>query len=145
MLTRRRDPFATLGDLRVDFARLFGGVFRDAPWTNDQPAAFPALNAWETDEALTVEAELPGFSLEQIDITLLGRDLTIKGTHEEQEPEDARLHRRERPRGSFSRTLRLPYEVDGDAIEARLTDGVLTITLPRAPELRPRKIEVRSA
>jgi HSP20 family protein len=128
------------GEIDRLFAGALGGAARPAP-----RGTLPPLNAWETEDALIVEAELPGFSLDALEITLLERDLTLKGSRAFAEPDGARVHRRERGQGTFTRTLRLPFEVDADAIEASLVDGVLTITLPRAPELRPRRIEVRPA
>ncbi|MEO1129004.1 MAG: Hsp20/alpha crystallin family protein [Planctomycetota bacterium] len=145
MLTQRRDPFAAFDGVRGEFDRLFAGAALGGAVRSAHRGTLPPLNAWETEDALIVEAELPGFSLGHLDITLLERDLTLKGTRESTDPDGARVHRRERGQGTFSRTLRLPFDVDADAIEASLVEGVLTITLPRAPELRPRRIEVRPA
>ncbi len=104
--------------------------------------SFPALNAWETDEALVIEAELPGFSMENLDISLLERDLTIKGERKTETPEGANVLRSERGSPSFTRTVRLPFDVHGEGVNATLVNGVLTVTLPKAPEARPQKIKV---
>ena len=105
----------------------------------------PALNAWMTDEAVFVEAELPGFSLDKVDLTVTGRDLTIRGERDDSTTtaENAKVLRRERPMGSFARTVRLPVEIEDEGLQATLKDGVLRITLPRTQALRPRRIEVR--
>lgn len=139
MLTLRDDPFAGLGRLRGEIDRWFG-----SPDLGTRPRAFPLLNAWEIDDTLVVEAELPGFAMENLDIVLTGRDLTIRGRHEEPEPEGVTVHRRERATREFARTVRLPFEVDGERVEANLRHGVLTIRMPRSQADLPRKIRVVS-
>jgi HSP20 family protein len=104
--------------------------------------AFPGINAWENDDAIIVEAELPGFSIEDVEITMTGKDLTISGTRPQTSPEGKVFLRRERPTGQFSRTLRLSADIDGSRVAATLENGVLTITLPKAEQGKPRKIQV---
>ena len=102
----------------------------------------PAVNVWEKDDALRVELEVPGLKSEQVEISVVGDELSIKLDRPDVAEEGATYHRRERPSGSFTRVLRLPLEVDADHVEAELTDGVLTITLPKAESAKPRKIQV---
>ena len=104
--------------------------------------AFPAMNLSETDGALFVEAELPGFAIGDVDITLLGKDLTIRGRREAEEPEGHTFLRRERAAGEFVRSVRLPVEIDPDRVSARMSNGVLTVELPKAAAAQPRKIRV---
>ncbi len=104
----------------------------------------PPMNAWLTTDTVFIEAELPGFSLDKIELSLIGRDLTIRGEREEAEIEGANVLRRERPMGSFVRTVRLPVEIENEGMEATLKHGVLRVKLPRAEANRPRRIEVRS-
>jgi HSP20 family protein len=104
----------------------------------------PPMNAWVTEEAVFVEAELPGFSLDKVELTLVGRELTIRGEREEAEVGDARVLRRERPMGSFVRSFTLPVEIENEGMQATLKDGVLRVRLPRAEAHRPRRIEVRA-
>ncbi len=137
MTILHRNRFAELPDLRREMERWFG-----APELGLRTPVFPPLNAWEHESTLTVEAEFPGFAMDNLDISLTGRDLTIRGRHEEQAPEGATVHRRERPVGEFARTIRLPFEVDADNVEASLRDGVLTVRLPRSKADLPRKIRV---
>ena len=120
---------------------------------------FPAVNIGESDNCITIEAELPGLDTSDIDIAVNGEELVLKGTRPEpQLPAEApaagpgngeRLasvtwHRRERGTGGFERRLTLPTGVDGSRVEARLIDGVLTITCPKAPERQPHKVAVRA-
>ncbi len=150
MLTRRVfSPVAVARPFPIDreIDRLFSGFFADAPaWFSQRgAAAFPALNAWEDDQALHIEAELPGFAMSDIEITLNGRELTIAGARNETPAQSATFHRRERPQGRFSRTLTLNTDIDADKVGATLEQGVLRITLPKAEAARARKIEVRAA
>jgi len=110
------------------------------------PAAFPPVNAWSDEQNFYVEAELPGFKLDDLELYVTdGRMLTIKGQRAECSPEQSKWFRRERGCGTFQRTIDLPGQVQEEAVEASLKHGVLTITLPKAAEIRPRKIGVKSA
>jgi HSP20 family protein len=107
--------------------------------------AFPALNVWEDGDALYAEAEVPGVKTEDIDISVVGADLTIRGHRESGEREGMAYHRQERGVGEFNRVLRLPVEVDANQVEASLRDGVLLVKLPKAESARPKKIKVSPA
>ncbi|MGE3107969.1 MAG: Hsp20/alpha crystallin family protein [Phycisphaerales bacterium] len=104
--------------------------------------AFPAINAWEDENAFHVEAELPGFTIDDIDISLTDNQLTISGERTFDLPADAGYVRRERPSGKFTRVLRVATEIDAANVAATLKNGVLTVTLPKAPAVKPRKISV---
>lgn len=105
--------------------------------------AYPALNLWDDGENFHAEAELPGFRIENIDLTIAGCDLQIRGRRETPAGKDWAIHRLERPSGEFSRTITFPAEIDADRVRAALKDGVLRVTLPKAPAAKPRKIEVK--
>lgn len=108
-------------------------------------AVFPPINAWEEDEHLFVEAELPGLDLKDLEIYVTGgNQLTLQGERKAPAPERGAWHRRERAFGSFSRALNLPYPVDPDKVEARLEHGVLLIKLAKHESARPRKIAVKA-
>lgn len=110
------------------------------------PTGFPALNAWEDDGAFFVECELPGLAQENIELEMPDNTtLSIKGTRKPPELSSGKWHRRERAYGAFQRTLTLPGAVDSDNVEASFKHGVLTVKLPKAPELRPRKISVKAS
>lgn len=131
-----------LNRMRGHLDELFAG--RAGSWPTIDPTAFPPLNAWEDENAFYVEAELPGLAQEELEITLPDIDtLSIKGARKEPALEGAKWHRRERAFGSFERTLTLPGRVDAEQVEATFKHGVLTVKLPKAAELRPRKIEVK--
>jgi HSP20 family protein len=105
---------------------------------------FPAVNVWEDTENLFVEAEVPGLKAENLDITVVGDELTIKGERPEESQTESAFHRRERGVGSFTRVVRLTSEVDADKVQASLNDGVLLLTLPKAETAKPRKIQVKT-
>ena len=135
-----------LYQFRDEVDRLLTGVLGGRP---DGPLAGvfrnqPAVNVWEQNDALKVEMEVPGVKSQQLDISVAGGELSVKVDAPEQFEEGVTYHRRERPVGSFSRIVRLPVEVDANRVEADLHDGVLTITLPKAENAKPRKINVTS-
>lgn len=145
-MNSRRVLSQPLGQLRDEVDRLFndfmGGLSQFPAPAFVGRRGFPALNVWETNEAVYVEAELPGLSADDLDINVVGRDLTLKGSRQSAPGEGMTFHRRERAAGDFTRHLKLPSEVNADAVEATLREGVLQIKLPKAEAARPRKINV---
>ncbi len=104
-----------------------------------------AVDMYETNDHLVVKASVPGVKPENLDITVQGETLTIKGEmKDEQEEKQGRYHFRERRYGAFSRTLTLPFPIQSDKVTANFEDGVLTLTLPKAEEIRPRTIKVQT-
>jgi HSP20 family protein len=135
-----------LEQLRSEVDKLlsgFVGTLPEGPWTGIV-RGHPPINLWEKDDALMLELELPGVKGDQIDLSVVGNELTIKIDRPEVQQDGVTYHRRERPVGSFTRVLRLPAEVDPNKVEADLRDGVLTITLTKAESAKPRKINVTS-
>ena len=144
MSGRRISQTHPFGQLRTEVERLLGDFSRQTPLANWVPGAqYPAVNIWETDHDVFVEAEVPGVKESDLEILVVGDDLTIKGKRAEA-PEDTSFHRRERGVGAFSRVVRLPIEVDADKVEASLREGVLEIRLAKAAAVRPRKIQVNA-
>jgi len=106
---------------------------------------FPALNLWEDNDALFLEAELPGLELQNLEIFVTGHhQLTLKGERKPPTVEKATAHRQERGFGKFTRTLTLPFAVDEDHIEARFENGVLRLRLPKHEAAKPRKIAIKA-
>lgn len=132
-----------LSSLRSEMDRLFDGFFEEWP-VLDRASAFPPLNIWEDERNFFVEAELPGLRMEDLEVTMLGDELTLKGERKDPEFKGAAYHRRERGAGRFVRSIRLPAAVDGEHVKASLQDGVLSISLPKAKEAQPRKIQVKN-
>lgn len=104
----------------------------------------PALDVAETDTAIIVKAELPGMETDDVEISLAGDVLTIKGEKKDRKEEKTRnFHRVERTYGSFERTVRLPAEVRADAVEARYKNGVLTVELPKVAESKAKSVTIK--
>jgi HSP20 family protein len=106
---------------------------------------FPPVNVTQDGDNFYVRAEVPGIKASELSITAVKNRLTIAGKREiPTEHERVSYHRKERPEGSFNRTLTLPSELDVERIEARYTDGVLSLQLPKAEAAKPRVINVRT-
>ena len=109
-----------------------------------QGREYPPLNAWEDVEAYHVEAEVPGFKIGDVELTVVGSTLTIKGERKlEDKPGEGTWHRRERAHGPFTRVLELGTAIDPERVEAAFKNGVLTVKLPKAAAARTRKIEIK--
>jgi HSP20 family protein len=122
----------------------------ERPWWPESSFSFsvPAVDVTEDDKAYKVTAELPGLEEKNIEVTVMGDMLTLKGEKRyEKDEEGKNRHMSERAYGSFQRSFALPSGVDRDKIAANLEKGVLTITLPKTAEAREqqKKIEVKSA
>jgi HSP20 family protein len=103
----------------------------------------PVLDVAETDDAVTVKAEIPGVDPKEVDISISGDVLTIKGHKgEEKEEKGKSYHRIERSYGSFARSVLLPAAIDAEKVEAKYDKGLLEITMPKKPEARVKTIKV---
>lgn len=118
--------------------------FRElARLTAPELAFAPSLDVKETGDSIVVKADLPGVKEEELDVSLTGHRLVISGKREEEtRRENETYYAFERSYGTFSRALTLPEGVDLDRVNADLRDGVLTLTIPKKPEIQPKKIEV---
>ncbi len=128
--------------LQREMNQLLDGVLR---LQSGVGAGYPAMNVWMNDEGAIVTAELPGVDAESLDISVKGDVLTVKGSRQPLElPEGSLYHRRERGHGQFTRTFKLPFQVEAGKVEASLEKGVLQISLPRAEVDKPKKIAVQA-
>ncbi len=140
------DPFREMIGLRSELDRYFNEPFFNAPrlWDRDQKGTTLALDVIEDEDAFVVKASVPGVASEEIDVTLTENVLTIKGeTTADREIDEQRYHVRERRWGSFYRSVTLPVTVEADKIEAHSENGVLTLRLPKAEAVKPKKIAVK--
>jgi HSP20 family protein len=133
-----RNPLHELRDLQLEMNRLFNGVN-----TAGVPP-FPAVNLWSNSEETVLSAELPGMKAENLHITVTGNHLTLEGERTVRPEGEVTEHRSERQEGRFSRHFKLPYEVESGKVSAVYKDGVLTVTLPRAEEAKPKRIEIKA-
>lgn len=126
--------------------------FLPEPWGTSMFEALPARFGWgpridlaESENEITVKAELPGVAPEDVSVEIVGNSLTIHGEKKEQKQEkQANYHYVERQYGAFRRTIQLPSTVDQDKAKATFKDGVLSLTLPKHPEAKPKRISVQA-
>jgi HSP20 family protein len=125
--------------LQDEMNRLFSRAAEPAP------LGYPAVNLWTSEDSAVVTSELPGVSLNDLEISVVGDTLTLRGVRApEKLGEGENYHRRERGSGRFTRALQLPFRIEADEVSATLKNGVLNITLPRAQADRPRKIQIKA-
>ncbi len=133
-----------LETLRREMDRLWEGFFGERRGLESAEVWAPALDLSETKDKLIVKAELPGVDPKDVDVSLTGNVLTIKGEKkEEKEEKEENYHMIERRYGSFVRSIRLPVEVEEDKIEASYKKGVLKIVLPKSEKAKPKGIKIK--
>lgn len=130
--------------LRNEMEQLVSNMLGPGAMGFPETRVFPAVNVWEDEKNLYAEAEVPGIRFEEIEVFVQGNDLTIKGERKDaaNSEKQTSYHRRERGAGAFSRTVSLPVSVNAGKVSAALRDGVLLVTLPKADEVLPRRIQV---
>ena len=138
-------PFGELGSLRREMDRLWDSFFGERPLTRVWEREWlPSLDVSETKDDFVVKAEVPGIDAKNIDISLTGDVLTIKGEkkHEKEEKEED-YHLVERNYGAFSRSVRIPAEVESAKIKASYKNGILKVTLPKSEKVKAKKVKVK--
>lgn len=135
------NPFAEIQRMQEEMNRLFSEFDgRAAPTTE-----YPPTNIWIGDDCAVVTAELPGVPEKNIDLTVREDTLTLQGKVEPDfDPEAVDWHRRERPYGSFSRTIMLPFPVDPDRVRAKFENGILEVELQRPERDKPKRIAINT-
>lgn len=152
-LVPRRPHFRRMRPLAAPagFDRLFDELWKTTwPAAAGRAAYAPRIDVAETDEAILVSAELPGLGVDDFEVSVDGDVLAIKGERkreEDESDEETGIRHRERRRGAFRRALRLPFEVDADAVAAKYTNGVLEVSVakPAEPEPSVRTIPVTAS
>jgi HSP20 family protein len=134
-----------LASMRKEMERLWDRFFSETPLAKSLAKGWqPTADLTETKDAIVVKAELPGMESKDIDVTISGDILTVKGEKEkEEEKKDEKYHYNERYRGYFERSFRLPAEVQKDKVEAAFDKGILTIILPKTAEAKTKEIVVK--
>jgi HSP20 family protein len=152
MLVRRVWPsrpafessWSDLDPLRREMLRMLGGLAGES-WRGTAPGVFPPMNVTQDQDNFYVRAEVPGIRVSDLSISAMRNRVSISGKREiPVEQEKVSYHRKERAEGGFHRTMTLPTDVDADRVDATYADGILTLTLPKAEEAKPRHIAVRS-
>jgi HSP20 family protein len=133
MLILNRSPLNSLAQMHNHLNQVFDSVFNDRILFDAAQREVPPMNIWEDESCFRIEAELPGYSMNDLEVTVMGDQVTIKGARQAPNVEGATYLRRERAAGTFKRTWTLPAEIDADRVEASLTNGILLLTLPKSP------------
>jgi HSP20 family protein len=148
----RWNPMREAVDLFNEFDRMMESPMYRSRWglpmrANDVVGSWSlAIDVAEKGDLFTIKASLPGMSPEDLNVTLEDNVLTIQGELREDETiEEETYHIRERRYGSFSRSLRFPVPVNANSIEAAYENGVLTLTVPKAEEVKPKRIEIKAS
>jgi len=144
---RKREEWG-LTQMRREMDRLFDRFFESWPLRGlaETGRWMPSVDVSETEKELIVRAELPGMDPKEIDISMSGNVLTIKGERKhEREEKKENFHMVERSSGSFSRSIQLPAEVKAEKIQATYKDGILSISMPKTKAEAVKKIEVKTA
>ena len=145
----RWEPDREMITLREAMDRLFDDAFtrpfsllREGGWSG---VSAPAIDMYQTDNEVVVKATIPGFKADQVQINLTGDVLTLKGeARQEDERKDQSWHIREHRFGAFERSVALPTAVKTDKAEAVFENGILTVTLPKADEVKPKTINIKA-
>jgi len=141
---RQEDPWTTFERLRREMQSLLGPAgWRELPL--DAPRVFPSANLYDASESLVLMAELPGVRESDLEISVQGNQVVLRGQRSIQYPEGASAHRRERQVGAFHRTVELPFVVDADKVDAVYRHGVLTLNIPKPREHQRRQVQVRAS
>ena len=140
----RWEPAREMMTLREAMDHLFDDAFT-RPLTLRDGWSAPAIDMYQTDDEIVVKASLPGVKADEVQINITGEILTLKGeTKQVEEKKEKAWHVREQRWGSFERTIALPSEVVSDKAKAEFENGILTITLPKAEEVKPKIINIKA-
>ena len=140
----RWEPAREMMSLRDAMDRLFDDAFT-RPLSLRDAWSVPAIDMFQTDDEIVVKAALPGIKADEVQINVTGEVLTLKGeVQQNQEMEEKAWHIREQRFGSFERSIALPTDVVADKAKADFENGILTITLPKAEEVKPKTITVKA-
>jgi HSP20 family protein len=134
-------------EMERTFEEIFGRPFYPVTWRRSPTVRpwSPPLEIYEKGDEYVVKAELPGMKKDEIDISILENTLSIKGELKaEEEVTNEDYHLCERCYGSFERAVTLPTEVDAARVEANYTDGILEIKLPKVPQAKPKKLDIKT-
>ncbi|MEP0763010.1 MAG: Hsp20/alpha crystallin family protein [Chloroflexota bacterium] len=140
----RWDPLRDMITMRQAVDRMLDEAFARGTETRGTGAWLLPMDAYITDEAIVIRADVPGIKPEEIEITLEGDTLAIRGEIRREEDSQRKYVLLERPTGKFERTLNINAPIDHEGVEASFKDGVLTLTLPKAEAVKPRQITVKS-
>ena len=145
MLLTRRMPFWDIERTLDEMSRVFDTFGGPLGLRSMPRGTFPAINLYDHDNEMVLTAELPGVKKEDLDLSVVENSITLTGKRNGDAGEDSRYYRRERPVGTFTRTLTLAEKVDPDKVSAEYKDGVLTVHLPKVKAAKPKAIQIKAS
>ena len=138
-----RRPFRNLSDLQHEMNRMFDSVFGQPMSAGAERTWTPRCDVWETKDELVVAFELPGVNEKDVNVSITGDLLTVRGERRWQDGgQELTYHHVERVSGKFERSIQVPMPVQADKVKASYRDGVLTVTLPKVEAVKPRDIKI---
>ncbi len=141
----RRNQSNEVGRLRSDIDRVFADAFfRNLPFSRGE-AGYPAVDIYSDEEKYVVEADLPGYKSDDIEINVSNNSITITGNAKEEKKEKrGKVFWQERHIGQFARSFELPVPIQSGKVEAEFEDGILKVSLPKADDARPHSIKIKN-
>jgi HSP20 family protein len=139
MMYRTFDPWRQMNDIQREMNRLFNDS------SSQTGSRYPAINLWTNADNVMITAELPGYEKSDVDISLTGDLLRLHGSRKAPEcKDDECFHRQERNFGVFDREIQLPFAINQEKVEAEFSNGILKISLPRAEQDKPKRIQIQT-
>lgn len=137
-------PFFDMQKTLDEMDRILNAVGQPLGLRSVPRGTFPAINVYDQGDSALLLAEIPGLQAKDLELTILGDSVTLKGERREEAAEGERYYRKKRPVGSFLRTVTLPTEVDPDTVKAEYRDGVLMVRMNKVEKAKARKVEIKS-
>jgi HSP20 family protein len=137
-------PFFDVQKTLDEMDRILDAVGQPLGLRSVPRGTFPAINVYDQGNSAVLTAEIPGVKAKDLELIVVGDSVTLKGQRRDEPAENERYYRRERPVGSFERTVTLPTAVDPDSVKAEYRDGVLTVRMEKEEKAKARKVEIKS-
>lgn len=144
MLLANWSPFFDVAKTFEEFDRMFEGFGRPLGVRSVPRGTFPAINIYNEGDKVILTAEMPGVDAKDIDLSVLADSISIKAERKAEANSNERYYRKERPCGTFTRTMTLGEKVDADSAKAMYDNGILTVEMKKAKEAQAKKIKIKA-
>jgi len=144
MFLQRWSPFFDVQKTLDEMDRMLNAVGQPLGLRSVPRGTFPTINVYDRGNAAILTAELPGVKPEDVELTVLGDSLTLKGERKSEQTNGERYYRQERPTGVFERTVTLPTAINPDSVKAEYRDGILTVHMEKEEKAKVKKVQIKS-
>jgi len=144
MFLQRWSPFFDVQKTLDEMDRMLNAVGQPLGLRSVPRGTFPAINVYDQGNAAVLTAEIPGVAPEDVELTVLGDAVTLKGARKHEPADGERYYRRERPSGAFERTVTLPIAIDPNSVKAEYRNGVLTVHMEKEEKAKAKKVQIKS-